>query len=684
MNDGMKISVKCLKGHEFVVTKDMVTVTKKGNAFTVRCPHVEDGRVCGAPAPIPAKRVADLMGITSDEAKRLMKEMHDRLYGSGQGTAPLTPPEPDEPEPPVVDTDGFTQAFDAVRTPPMVQSRIREMSRNGMPVTPHPEQSPYAVDDSDVVSPRARVASASVIREGGHESGDHVRRFPPIEVIDEKQPIDILREVIRDSGLKEDAVYTLQTVADLLPDGWTTDRFFSDARYYGVPESAVKGILARFRLAWASYQKKFDEHRKMTDRLDGPPLGPFGGLGPNGGSDPLRQRDTQSDPQYRQVAQQVGMQMLQGNPMMQMWAQSNPKQFEEMIKKIVEDTLKSQQQSLFPQLNPMMGMMGGMNPMMGGMTPFGNPMMGPMSGTMVYPGQSRERGMSEERVREMVSESVSRATDKLLNDLRMVMGQMGPQQSQPSSETTLVNTLVAALLTDKKSSQPDPMTTMLLKYVLESSEKGGVTEQMFLAILDELKKGQNSRYSGDIEELRELIKWKTTESELGLKQREFDEKREDRELWRKAMDDGLQVVGQALAVTLMSRGMGGAPIAPQNQVKQQTEALLLDDGSMGLKCPECKQLIVAPKDASVVSCPYCQAVFPIVESPDFGEAGKQFDGQQVAPGPGVDVMPNGGGEEVEIESELAPEPKKRRRKSGGNVNTSEVEEPVREQSGAHY
>lgn len=681
MSDGMKISAKCLKGHEFVVTKDMVTVTKKGNAFTVRCPHIEDGRVCGAPAPLTPKKVAELMGISADDAKRLMKEMHDRLYGTGQGVAPLTPPEPEEPTAPLaVDANGFTQGFPEPQQPmvsptttPQFQTTVpaRDMVRAGIPVTPHPERSPFASDEFSDVQ-RARVTSSSMVR----DKDDYTRKFPPIEVVEEKQPLEVLREVIRDSGLKEDVIYTLQMVADLLPDGWTTDRFVSDARYYGIQDGIIKNVVARFRLAWASYQKKIEEHRRMTERLDGPPLGPFGSTNPNGGSGggaPMAPGP--NDMQYRQMAQQVGMQMMQGNPMMQMWAQSNPKAFEDMVKKIVEDTLKSQQQSLFPQLNPMMGMMNPMMGGMGGMTPFGNPMMGPMSGTMVYPNQNRERGLSEEKVKELVAESVGSMSDRILRDLQSVIVQMNPQRQQPTQDDTILKTIVVSLLQNQNKQQSDPTMTMLLKHILESSDKGGVTEQMFLAILDELKKGRDSRYSGDIEELRELIKWKATEGELSLKQREFDEKREDRELWRKAMDDGLQVVGQALAVTFMSRGMGGTPVAPQQQQQRQMEALLMEDGSMGMKCPECKQLIIAPRDAQVVSCPYCSAVFPIVESPDFGDAVNK-----IAPTPQMGAS-NGN---VEFEAEDVPEQESFLEEETGNVITPDVDEPVQKSMGVHY
>lgn len=681
MSDGMKISAKCLKGHEFVVTKDMVTVTKKGNAFTVRCPHIEDGRVCGAPAPLTPKKVAELMGISADDAKRLMKEMHDRLYGTGQGVAPLTPPEPEEPTAPLaVDANGFTQGFPEPQQPmvspmttPQFQTTVpaRDMVRAGIPVTPHPERSPFASDEFSDVQ-RARVTSSSMVR----DKDDYTRKFPPIEVVEEKQPLEVLREVIRDSGLKEDVIYTLQMVADLLPDGWTTDRFVSDARYYGIQDGIIKNVVARFRLAWASYQKKIEEHRRMTERLDGPPLGPFGSTNPNGGSGggaPMAPGP--NDMQYRQMAQQVGMQMMQGNPMMQMWAQSNPKAFEDMVKKIVEDTLKSQQQSLFPQLNPMMGMMNPMMGGMGGMTPFGNPMMGPMSGTMVYPNQNRERGLSEEKVKELVAESVGSMSDRILRDLQSVIVQMNPQRQQPTQDDTILKTIVVSLLQNQNKQQSDPTMTMLLKHILESSDKGGVTEQMFLAILDELKKGRDSRYSGDIEELRELIKWKATEGELSLKQREFDEKREDRELWRKAMDDGLQVVGQALAVTFMSRGMGGTPVAPQQQQQRQMEALLMEDGSMGMKCPECKQLIIAPRDAQVVSCPYCSAVFPIVESPDFGDAVNK-----IAPTPQMGAS-NGN---VEFDAEDVPEQESFLEEETGNVITPDVDEPVQKSMGVHY
>lgn len=414
----------------------------------------------------------------------------------------------------------------------------------------------------------------------------------------------------------------------------------------------------------------------MTERLDGPPLGPFGSTNPNGGSGggaPMAPGP--NDMQYRQMAQQVGMQMMQGNPMMQMWAQSNPKAFEDMVKKIVEDTLKSQQQSLFPQLNPMMGMMNPMMGGMGGMTPFGNPMMGPMSGTMVYPNQNRERGLSEEKVKELVAESVGSMSDRILRDLQSVIMQMNPQRQQPTQDDTILKTIVVSLLQNQNKQQSDPTMTMLLKHILESSDKGGVTEQMFLAILDELKKGRDSRYSGDIEELRELIKWKATEGELSLKQREFDEKREDRELWRKAMDDGLQVVGQALAVTFMSRGMGGTPVAPQQQQQRQMEALLMEDGSMGMKCPECKQLIIAPRDAQVVSCPYCSAVFPIVESPDFGDAVNK-----IAPTPQMGAS-NGN---VEFEAEDVPEQESFLEEETGNVITPDVDEPVQKSMGVHY
>jgi len=121
----------------------------------------------------------------------------------------------------------------------------------------------------------------------------------------------------------------------------------------------------------------------------------------------------------------------------------------------------------------------------------------------------------------------------------------------------------------------------------------------------------------DLDHLREMINLKSIEGELGLKQREFDDRRESRDLMRQALNEGLTVVGQAFASTMMSRGMGGAPMNMQHQQPVQTEMLQTDDGNVVMRCRACNEMIMAPPDAIEVICPFCNAQFPVVDAPDF-------------------------------------------------------------------
>ena len=139
---------------------------------------------------------------------------------------------------------------------------------------------------------------------------------------------------------------------------------------------------------------------------------------------------------------------------------------------------------------------------------------------------------------------------------------------------------------------------------------------MLAQLLQETKKGLDSR-SLDLDHLREMINLKSIEGELSLKQREFDDRRESRDLMREALNEGLTIVGQAFASTMMSRGMGGAPVNTQHQQPVQTEMLQTDDGNIVMRCRACNELIMAPPDAVEVICPFCNAQFPVVDAPVF-------------------------------------------------------------------
>ena len=62
MSDIERHVVRCARGHEIVITsetlKPMLDVNRRGTAFVLRCPLVEDGTVCGAPAQITQKEVS--------------------------------------------------------------------------------------------------------------------------------------------------------------------------------------------------------------------------------------------------------------------------------------------------------------------------------------------------------------------------------------------------------------------------------------------------------------------------------------------------------------------------------------------------------------------------------------------------------------------------------------------------
>jgi len=591
----------------------MLDVNKKGTTFVIRCPHVEDGVICGAPAQIAQRDVSRLLGISASEAKQMMKDMHAQKTGAGV-VAPLQPPEPEEPQ----DDADTSQAWQDALKPQVAtipSPRMPNVSR--LPVTPRPTTRPELADD-DMADPSTAIRA---------ERPKLERKYPPIRVIEKKDPLAVLKEVINEAGLKDDVTYTLHRIADLMDDGWSTEDFVMTSKQYGVNDAVARGVAMRFKLEWKSHLKQLEEQQRVLERASGPAMGPFSRDRTPGESEPLVPPQA---PQYQQMAQQVGMQMLQGNPVMQMWAQSNPAEFDAMVRKVVEQTLKSQQQAQMPMgMNPMMGM--GMNPMMGQnpyMTqqvfPYGypNPMMNPMMGMgpgAAYPYSSppaRRETMTEEKVADIVEQKMASA----MNEIKVVLAQIGGAQRPQQQDDPLLKQIVLNMLQQQnQKKEADPMVTMLLQHVLENAGgRGDAIEAMLAQLLQETKKGQDSR-SLDLDHLREMINLKSIEGELGLKQREFDDRRESRDLMRQALNEGLTVVGQAFASTMMSRGMGGAPMSMQQQQPVKTEMLQTDDGNIVMRCRACNELIMAPPDAIEVICPFCNAQFPVVDAPDFGD-----------------------------------------------------------------
>jgi len=586
----------------------MLDVNKKGTTFVIRCPHVEDGVICGAPAQIAQRDVSRLLGISASEAKQMMKDMHAQKTGAGV-VAPLQPPEPEEPQDDADTSPAWQEALKPqVATIP--SPRMPNVSR--LPVTPRPTTRPELADD-DLADPSTAIRA---------ERPKLERKYPPIRVVEKKDPLAVLKEVINEAGLKDDVTYTLHRIADLMDDGWSTEDFVMTSKQYGVNDAVARGVAMRFKLEWKSHLKQLEEQQRVLERASGPAMGPFSRDRTPGESEPLVPLQA---PQYQQMAQQIGMQMLQSNPMMQMWAQSNPRDFEEMVKKVVEQTLKAQQPQQQLGMNLMMGGMNpymtqqvfpfGVNPMMGGM----NPMMG-MMGQGAYPYSPspppRRETMTEEKVADIVEQKMASA----MNEIKVVLAQIGGAQRPQQQDDPLLKQIVLNMLQQQnQKKEADPMVTMLLQHVLENAGgRGDAIEAMLAQLLQETKKGQDSR-SLDLDHLREMINLKSIEGELGLKQREFDDRRESRDLMRQALNEGLTVVGQAFASTMMSRGMGGAPMSMQQQQPVKTEMLQTDDGNIVMRCRACNELIMAPPDAIEVICPFCNAQFPVVDAPDFGD-----------------------------------------------------------------
>ncbi len=609
MSDIEKHVVRCARGHETVVTsktlEPMLDVNKRGTTFVLRCPLIEDGVICGAPAQIPQREVARLLNMQPQDVKQMMKDMHAQKTGSGP-VAPLQPPEPVESDVPDELLPMHPQTANL---------------RSSHPIEARPTTKPE-ISDAYMTDP------ATTIRD---ERPVITRKFPPIRVVEKKDPLAVLKEVINESGLKDDVTYTLHRIADLMDDAWTTDDFVMAAKQYGVSDAIAKGVSMRFKLEWKSHMKRLEEQQRAIERASGPALGPFSRDRGVGSSEPMV---SSQDAQFQQVSQQVKMQMLHGNPMMQMWAQTNPRDFESMVKTVVEQTLRAQQVQQAQQAFPPFPPYGYPNPMM-------NPMMNPMAGMQpMYPPPApmpSEKGVDEDRVKELIESSVSSA----MNDIKVVLAQMSAQRNTAAqqSEDPLLKQIVLNLMQNQQAqNKDDPLVGKLLEHVLSNnSGRGEATEKLLLQMLAEIKKDQGSR-SLDLDHLRELINLKSIEGELGLKQREFDDRRENRELMRDALNEGLTVVGSAIASTMMSRGMGGAPISQVDQQPIPTEMLQTDDGSILMSCRGCGKAIMAPPDASEIMCPFCNAQFPVVDAPQFMPISNEAEDQ------GANVSEGGQGE----------------------------------------
>ena len=62
------VEAKCMNGHTFDVTPDMVDVTKTGTSFKSTCPE------CGGPAQLTHKKVIEIMGLKDNAEARALKE----------------------------------------------------------------------------------------------------------------------------------------------------------------------------------------------------------------------------------------------------------------------------------------------------------------------------------------------------------------------------------------------------------------------------------------------------------------------------------------------------------------------------------------------------------------------------------------------------------------------------------
>lgn len=208
---------------------------------------------------------------------------------------------------------------------------------------------------------------------------------------------------------------------------------------------------------------------------------------------------------------------------------------------------------------------------------------------------------------EMIRSQSGNTHNDDLKELRQFMLEVIKQNSQKDHDSK----------PDPRDVQQQELFNKLLGYALDGN-KNNQYDQILTMLVNEIRDLKRTGVGGgavvppaplSVDEMRYNLETEKFRSEMDLKKRELEEKRENRNFIKEMIDNSFRQIGESVGALLTSgalNSLGGAP-GVTYPTQQQIQPYVNDDGNvMAFQCQHCGNAIYAPYGAHSVSCPYCQ------------------------------------------------------------------------------
>ena len=660
------VEAKCMNGHTFDVTKDMVAVTKSGTSFKATCPQ------CGAPGQLSHKKVIEIMGLKDNNEARALKE---KMAAELRGGASPNATEVKEPNP-VKGTMRPTMNIDVEDAEEEPEPAFDEESADIYPA-PNATLADSLVQGGAADSPMLREIAAAerqIRGQSGYSSQmippapiPRPQKRPPIDVMGTAATVrdknDVLRDTVEATNLPDGVKQKIIRFISLRPDGLAPHELYSVLTYLGVGNSPAMAVVRAYEFDLSMQQQEVEQERQLFNLL-GVPIPdvtrnvpgnypgsgtPFdtqgarvGGMtnpflastprpspGPGGAQAGGTSTGGKTEPQIDVMSLMPllaqypqAFQLLMGNPALMQAVTQNPA----MLFQIVQMT-------------------GGQQPM--GQQP------------------SQPAGMSRDDVRAIVSAEMGEIKKMLAEvaggkkeDAMMEAMRQNQQFLFDFLKTSAAKNDTAGAAIDPFAQQQSQIVSVLLNNLIERQNQDNTG--VLLQAIEELKKNQTGLGSGSqsIEGMNLFLRYQELSNQMEETRRRFQDEREKRDSLKDIVNTAAETIGDTLA-GVIQQGVGGGggllgqappgappiraaasgrmrpsstpaaieevdgdPVVPDRTpapvaVPEAPGAPAAEDppGVRSLKCLRCGTPIYVPIDAQKAECPSCHEVYRVAREP---------------------------------------------------------------------
>lgn len=616
-NEPNSMVLKCLRGHENVVTEKDIKVSKTSNRFSVPCKHdIGNGETCKTPCPVSGARIAKFLGFEGDDGtKRAIEYFRAKESGDTQGATDLkvppkkTTPSVSQEKLPLGNEDQGSDETPMQITPPATGQKA-----------PIPPGNARTEETQQIIPPAGSLGRVTqdIRIPVGTTAGAVPAEEGYMRYIDQNGVIDyngLMQYSISQVEMDGQTRTMLLDMFRYLNPGWEQDiRKLDDilTNDFRLPEAVKSKILLLFnRARYLLIQKKEAQDRVMRGVASlnsgffpqNPPGYPsFSQYGPGQGMpgsgmfeeippglmNLMKPPANQKGVDMKSLAIQALLHQNGGRVTPDIVAQ-----IEEIMRSDMPGTGGAPAGAVTSPVQQMMELLFLMNRMQ----------------------QGNQRPAGPDPAIEEIKSQMQGMQQMMMSLASRPAPQAVPQVPAESQQDKMFAFMMKILETNLSGSpKEDPLKEIAMN-VINSAINGSLNKEdsvtQAIAALEAKLESQQGKGLLNIqglpmhpEAIKGLVDLQKAYADIEGKKTEFQNNQENRQLIRDVVSTAAGQIGQAVATMLVQH-----PGTPQEQQFPTTETPLEDGSVVQTICPHCNSPVVHPANALAVVCPNCKQVF---------------------------------------------------------------------------